>query len=257
MIKIGYIQLMSCIIYPRSLSSFFDSKDVDWRFLYWPEHISAHVDAIQCENLGKSFRYNRFSPRYKDIAWNKYDVDGDPITTRDQVDEDSWNFYSHKNEKIEYMDYHEIRIINEPWGPCSVDKRIGFIKEWVNGCDFILLDITDCMNIAPERILDAINSLLHEFKDCNMKVLLLDYVPLCLSKFRNGEMRNQWTHYIEETNESGRLVYISPKEIGACAKERGRDLKFPDVLSFLSDYYNERLMEIFSQEIGSLTVMDS
>ena len=254
MLKIGFIQLLDSIVRPYGLSKFFNEQNVDWRFAYWPNHISDDLRGIHLRNLGKSLWYNKYSSRYKDVAWNEYNKEGDPIISEVQVDKDSWHFYSHMGETLEYIDYHEIRTINEPWVPCPVNKRVSFITEWVHDCDFILLDITDCMNKPPERIVEAINGLLSKLKECNMKVFIFDYEQSY--EFLGMNNRRLWQNYLIEIEEKCPFVYVSPLDIISQAEKRGVDSTGPrgirNVMDFLSKYYHENLLGIFLDEITDI-----
>jgi hypothetical protein len=236
----------------HGLSEFFNSKNVDWRFVYWPTHLSIPESAC-LYNLQKTFSYRKSSSRFKDVAWSGYNIDGTPIIAQGQVDDDSWDYYSESGIR-EYIDYHEIRTINK-WAPCPVDKRIDQIMEWVEDCDFILLDITEYMMVPPEEKIEVAKGLLMELVNYNLKIILFDYPPIY--PFFKTRYHDEWASFIDGIRNKPHVVYVAPEEIESYVQKRDNEIKkkknpLPDILHYLSDYYHEVVEELLSGEIAEL-----
>lgn len=249
MIKVGFVQVMSTILYPYGLWKFFDEMNVDWRFVYWPKHIASGLEIIQELNLGKSFCYDKRSNRYNDIVCANYDNKGDPIISHGQEDEDAWYYHSHFGKIQKYFDYQEIRAFNEPWAPCSVKERIQYILDWVNGCDFILLDITDCADKTPGDVMNVVDGLRKEVmsKGIKMKILFIDY-PLWLQNLHKDEHKC-WTDYIENIKNECNVEFIDKEILINYMDQRKVDYKKTLGLEIMRDFYHEKTQEIFSNEI--------
>ncbi len=253
MVKIGFVSLMSSIFHPYGLSDFFNSMNTDWRYVYWPYHVTENLRHIHFLNFRKTVCYNTDSPRYKDVAWEEFNTEGWPVIRQGQVDEDSRLFFSHLGECREYIDYHEIRTINEPWGHSSAKERVQYIMEWVQDCDFILIDISDCAQCLPEKILEALNGIKKELSDKNMKIFLMNYLPILGPALKYSDL---WINYFDEIMHESNVEYVSSENIQTYAKNHGFDVfkskNLGELLHIFQDYHHEKTLELFSKEIVAL-----
>lgn len=236
----------------EGLEAFFDALDVDWRMVYWPEHLNDGVmKDIHIKNIGKSFDYGRFTERYKDVAWKGFDVFGNPIIHEDEVDEDSWRvlneYHSHPDYKKEYMDYHEIRVLNEKWNPTSTEERIRIISEWVNGCDFILVDLSGCLQAEQERALDTVQGLVKTLKREKTYYFIFDFIPAY--EFMGIKRRRAWDDEIGKLKKTTRMYIENPEQIKELEKTMGDKLSLSILLEILQEAHNKKIKAILAKEI--------
>lgn len=218
MLRIGVIQVMDNILMLEGLEDFFDDLDVDWRLLYWPHHLNDCImENIYVENIGKSFDYGRFSDRYKD-------------------------FYGKA-----YMDYQEIRVLNEKWNPTPTEERIRIISEWVDGCDYILIDLSDCVHAEKERAMETVRGLAKTLKKEMTQFFIFDYFSVY--EILGVKRRRVWDEMIEELKRTTWLYMENLEQIKVLEKNMINKHSTSEFCRTLQKAHNDRVKTILAEEI--------
>lgn len=256
MTKIGIVQIMDRMLPLFGMSKFFDSIGSDWRMLYWPDHLNDTVlKNIHYQNLGKSFDYGQYGQRFKDVAWKKLDCDGNPIIERDDVDVDSWSVLNKTRScpdyNRDYMDFHEIRVLNDTWHPISIKKEMEIISEWIKECDYIYVDLSDCfIHEEKDKILEIINGLQNQL--CHEKTLFYIFDYASAYEFLGCNIRAKWNTEIEELKKENNFFVYDSKKILKKTNKSTDKISLQELMNRLRSLHNEMVKTIIAEKIKGL-----
>ena len=89
--------------------------------------------------------------------------------------------------------------------------------EWVGDCDFVLVDLSDCISNEKDRALETVRGLAKVLKKETTLFFVLDYIPVF--EFFGIERRMVWDDEITLLKRTNRM-YIVDSEQKKSMKER-------------------------------------
>ena len=243
--KTGIVQLLDGSLHIKGLEEFFEKQGSEWKFVCWPAHLTdAGLRNILSDNK-KEYRTPE-AIKCDDGVKERGDT---PSFLKNRHEESSERIRVKPDWSLDHWDYGEIRILCDDdteeldGTTISTEERVKLIKEWVDDCDQIVIDITGCMEYAPERSWDVITGLAKALGKDKKSFFMYDYLNAC--KFMSNTERAKWDGKLEELKVLGGLEIISAETIKKKLDEIGA-ASLAETLKGLEEQYNQGLKGVYS-----------
>jgi hypothetical protein len=238
--KTGIVQLLDGSLHIKGLGEFFEKQGSEWKFVCWPAHLT---DAGLRNILSDNKKEYRTPEAIKCDDGVKERGDTPSFLQKRRV-ETAETIPLKPDWSLDHWDHGEIRILcdDETGELCcatiSTEERIKLIKEWLFDCDRIVIDITGCMEYAPERSWDVIMGLTNALGKDMASFFMYDYLNAC--KFMNNTERAKWDGKLVELKALSSVEIVEAKTIKKKLKEIRR-ASLTETLKGQEEQYNQFL----------------
>ena len=238
--KTGIVQLLDRSLHIKGLEEFFEKQGSEWKFVCWPAHLT---DAGLRNILSDNKKEYRAPEVIKHDEGVKECGDMPSFLQKRRV-ENSGTIPVKPDWSLDHWDYGEIRILCDDeteeldGTTISTEERVKLIKEWVDDCDRVIIDITGCMEHLLDRSWDIIIGLAKALGKGKASFFMYDYMNAC--KFMNNTECAKWDGKVEELKAYGSIESVEAETIKKKLDEIGR-ASMSETLKGLEEQYNQGL----------------